>query len=463
MNTETLLFNLQEKQNFTPLMENKTLYGEVNTPYTLIQDMLALFPKELFQNPHIKWLDPACGCGYFPVVVYNILMHSLKDVITCREKRKTHIIQNMLYMCEIQNDNIHQLKKLFGEDANILHLDFLSSSVSDFGIEDKFDIIIGNPPYNSNGLKKVPTNSALNKKQDGITLWHSFIKHSMTMLKNGGFLNMIVPSIWMKPDKANMYSYMTQYKLHKIRCFTNTETKQMFKGQAQTPTCYFLLEKRKSDKSILLYDGIDNAYKKFALHKNIPIPLIGVSIVQKLLSYVDKYGILNVNKTNLPKKGVQLSEIQTEKYPYANIKTCKLNGLQPYIVKQYSNTPCAFYGEKKIILSHKMYGFPCIDKEGTYGISNRDNYVMIGYTNEEMNILNAFLQCKCILFLFETTRYRMKYLEKYVFEYIPNILKIHNFPKNITDDTVNTYFNFSLNEIQYMMKYHKNYNSIVEM
>lgn len=464
MNIDTKLFNLQEKQNFTPPYENKTMYGEVNTPYSLIEEMLSLFPKSIFKNPHIKWLDPACGCGYFPMVLYNILMTSLKEEIPCREKRKRHILTNMIYMCEINNNNIKQLKKLFGEDANILHLDFLSTSLRDFGLKDKFDVIIGNPPYNGNGLKKVPTNSSLNKKQDGITLWHRFIKHSMSLLKDDGYMNMIVPSIWMKPDKAKMYQYMTQYKIHNIKCFTNTETKLMFKGQAQTPTCYFLLQKCITDDSLSLYDAIDDAYKHFSLlNKRIPIPLMGVSIVNKMLHFVQQYGCLTVKKTNLSPKGVILSDVKDDRHQYSNVKTCKLDGLQPYIVKQYSNKPCAFHGEKKIILSHKMYGFPFIDKDGIYGISNRDNYVITGYTHDEFTKINKFLQCKCVLFLFETTRYRMKYLEKYVFEYIPNIIEINDFPKEITDTSINTFFGFSPNEIQHMMNFHKKYKSIQDV
>lgn len=34
----------------------------------------------------------------------------------------------------------------------------------------------------------------------------------------------------MKLDKAKMYNYMLQYKIHKLRSFTNTETNKLFKG-----------------------------------------------------------------------------------------------------------------------------------------------------------------------------------------------------------------------------------------
>ena len=37
----------------------------------------------------------------------------------------------------------------------------------------------------------------------------------------------------------------------------------------------------------------------------------------------------------------------------------------------------------------------------------------------------------------------MKYLERYAFEFIPDITKILDFPDVITDDTVSNYFQFT--------------------
>ena len=54
---------------------------------------------------------------------------------------------------------------------------------------------------------------------------------------------MIIPSIWMKPDKAKMYYYLMNYKILNLRCFNNTETNKIFSREAQTPTCILLLSK----------------------------------------------------------------------------------------------------------------------------------------------------------------------------------------------------------------------------
>ena len=107
-----------------------------------------------------------------------------------------------------------------------------------------------------------------------------------------------------------------------------------------------------------------------------------------------------------------------------------------------------------------MYGFPYYDKNGIYGISNRDNYVILGYDNDEFIRIQQFLNTNLIMYLYETTRYRMKYLEKYVFEFLPNILNIPDFPYEINNETINLFFGFSQQEINYFSNFHKKYKLI---
>ena len=69
-----------------------------------------------------------------------------------------------------------------------------------------------------------------------------------------------------------------------------------------------------------------------------------------------------------------------------------------------------FSNTKKLVLAHKMYGFPFYDINGDYGISNRDNYVIYGKTDREFRILKAYLSTKLALFLFSTTIFKRNLL-----------------------------------------------------
>ena len=54
-----------------------------------------------------------------------------------------------------------------------------------------------------------------------------------------------------------------------------------------------------------------------------------------------------------------------------------MNGINPELVIDYSNKKLKYFGIPKLVFAHKMYGFPYLDIKGEYGISNRDNYIII--------------------------------------------------------------------------------------
>ena len=67
------------KQDLTVVKEKKELYGEVYTPFTLIDKIISLIPINNFKNIHKKWLDIGAGTGYFSVYLYFKLFENLKN------------------------------------------------------------------------------------------------------------------------------------------------------------------------------------------------------------------------------------------------------------------------------------------------------------------------------------------------------------------------------------------------
>ena len=412
--------NVEFNQYLDYNLQLKDKYGQVNTPYAFINRMLSIIPTHVFENKNHKWLDVGAGHGNYSICLFFILYKSLDKTIPNDMERKRHIIQRMIYMIEINPDNISHLREKFGNNSNIICENYLEWNP---GI--KFDIIIGNPPYNINGTKKVPTNSTSDKKSDGQTIWCNIVKKNINMLNDNGIMNVLIPSIWMKPDKAGMYELLLNYKIEKLHAFNASETNKIFGFNVQTPICYFLLTKSDNTGKIELYDSMKETYIDFTLTSNTPIPLCFVSIVNKFRRLSNKYGRLSVLKTNMPKRAIILSDTKTTDCSYVNVHTTTLNkAKEPILQLKYSNEPLTFYNTPKIIMAHKMYGFPYIDKKGVYGISSRDNYIVNNKTIIEMELITCFLSTLLILFMFETTRYRMRYLEKYVFEFIPDFSKI---------------------------------------
>jgi hypothetical protein len=434
--------------------ELKNKYGEVHTSYRFISQMLSSIPIKCVKNKDCKWLDAGAGRGNFSFCLFVILFNSLDDIIHDPDERNDHIINNMIYMVEINETNVQSLREKFGETANIFHEDYLQWTPNL-----QFDFIIGNPPYNCGGVKKVPTNSIAEKKEDGKTVWPDFLRRNISLLKEGGMMNVIIPSIWMKPDKAGMYELLLKYKIEKLHAWNASAVMKIFNYQVQTPLCDFLLIKSENQGTIELYDNQKKEYVDFKLKENIPIPLCFVSIVNKFLVLREKYGKLKINKSNMPQKGTVLKDIFSLTHPFQNVHTTIINKEtnKPQLQFKYSDDEQPFYGEPKIIMAHKMYGFPYVDKTGDYGISSRDNYIIKNKTLEGLELIKEFLSTTLILFLFETTRYRMRYLEKYVFEYIPDFSKIPEAIEMYNNGNIDVYKLFGLTEEEkeYVERYYK--------
>lgn len=172
----------------------KKKFGEVMTPLDLVKEMLATLPKEVWSNPNLKWLDPANGTGPYPIMVIYKLMKGLESWEPNEELRYKHIIENMIYVCEIQPKNMFlYLCAIDPKDeyfCNIYTGSFLEEGFDKHMKEvwnvDKFDIVIGNPPYQMDS----------GNVGAGHTLWNRFVIKSFDILLENGFLTMVHPGGW---------------------------------------------------------------------------------------------------------------------------------------------------------------------------------------------------------------------------------------------------------------------------
>ena len=131
-------------------------FGEVMTPLELVKEMLSTLPAEVWSNPNLKWLDSCNGTGPFLTMVIYKLMKGLEKWEPDEEKRYKHIIENMIYTGELQPKNMflymcavnpHDKFKLNVYTGSFLDSGF-DNHMKDVWKVDKFDIVVGNPPYN---------------------------------------------------------------------------------------------------------------------------------------------------------------------------------------------------------------------------------------------------------------------------------------------------------------------------
>ena len=207
---------------------------EVFTPPQLVNRILDLLPAELWSDRKATFLDPGCKSGVFLREIARRLDKGLEKPIPDRQKRLNHIFKNQLYglaiteltallsrrsvycsktangkysVCESFNDPEGNIR--FGrvehawENGRCVYCG-ASKDAYDRGPElethayrflhadkpkelfsMKFDVIVGNPPYqlgSDGGTRDIP-------------IYNKFVDQAKKL--NPRFLSMIVPSRWM--------------------------------------------------------------------------------------------------------------------------------------------------------------------------------------------------------------------------------------------------------------------------
>ena len=346
--------------NLKPKKVEKKERGEVFTPMTLVNEMLDTLPKEVWKNPNLKWLDPAAGMGNFPVAVYMRLMDGLKDVIKDEEKRREHILENMLYIVELDNTNVSTMKKIFcGEkyELNIFEGSFIDiKHLTKVDIKLKFNIILGNPPFQYKEENKQSQN-----------IWYLFIKRSYEeLLEDKGYLLFIHPSGWRDIDGITrfIYNYIKQHNLIYLSMNTYKDGQRVF--GVGTNFDYYLVENIKTNNNLTLINDIDNKKYKINLNNWDFIPNGNFNQFKKLLANNNEKVNVLYDRSMYGADKKNTNKIKNDIFKYPCIYSINKDGSINFI---YSNKIDGHFGIPKVIWSNGA-GEPIIDEEGKYGLSD---------------------------------------------------------------------------------------------
>ncbi len=482
---------------------------EVFTPVRIANEILDKFPQELFRDPETKFLDPVCKSGVFLREITKRLMNGLGNMFPDPRERLDHILHKQVFGIAITeltslvsrrtlyctpypsskfsispfrtidgNIRYKQIPHTFRKGACIYcgvnenafpnkedkenhAYEFIHNMEPEKVFKMKFDVIIGNPPYQmedgGHGKSAIP-------------IYHKFIQKAIEMEPR--YVSMIVPSRWMAGGKGldkfradmlgdNRISYIHNFE-DASECFAGVDI--------AGGISYFLWDRNKTDPDVkivtewkhertesvrpLLEEGCDVFIRD---HHLIPIlkkvRAVDDTSFRDIVSPSDPYGLptdlfAKPDKYGLPPLGETPLEDGLTVYGVINSKRTKR-----YVPKDYP------LSKKGGLDKYKLFVSSATGSAGAYNVKFAapivagpnelctETYRQVGPFDTEQEAKNCFgyMRTKFFRALFNL-RHISQHAPRGVYQHIP----LQDFSKPWTDRELYAKYGLSQEDIDYV-------------
>lgn len=309
---------------------------EVFTPPEVVNKMLDMLPEELFRNPDTKFLDPACKTGVFLREIAKRLIKGLEWQIPDLQERIDHIFHNQLYgiaiteltsllsrrgaycskypqsefsvtkfdtaegnirfkrtnhtwkdgRCLYCGANKEQYER--GEELETHAYEMIHTKKPEDIFKMKFDVIIGNPPYQLNTVSGETTNVSKQAKP----IYNMFVEQAKKLAPR--YLSMIIPSRWFAGGLGlDEFRQTMMNDPHITHLVDYANAKDCFpQNSISGGVCYFLWER--DTETLCKFTNI-NGNKSITEHRSLSeFPVVvrynaAVDIIRKVINASNEF------------------------------------------------------------------------------------------------------------------------------------------------------------------------------
>jgi len=160
--------------------------GEARTHSVVVDMMLNGVPEQTWKKGG-QFLDPCCGRGTFILRVIDKLLpyHNVQSILT------------MIKGLDIDGYCVYTTKQVIAAKLNITPNELDNVIVKEnflfWETEMKFDVIVGNPPFQE-------SKEDGDRKDQASNLWSKFWAKSFKLTKPDGIIALITPTSWLSPS-----------------------------------------------------------------------------------------------------------------------------------------------------------------------------------------------------------------------------------------------------------------------